>query len=163
GDDRPRPRRRGGVDGVADHGQGDEEKEGLAAAEVIAEEAAGVLVDAVEEVLEAAVEADRADRRAEGSQVLREELAPEVLAAGDERGHAGGLLAPEGLFLQIDVVDDLADGADGLVGDAEAVAEDFEGAALGVVGEVAAVHVEGDAIAGKPKSRLLVNETPDQP
>src|SRR5205823_12213629 len=89
GDDRPRPRRRGGVDRVADHGQGDEEEQGLAAAEVIAEEAAGVLVNAVEEVLEAAVEADRADRRAEGSQILREELAPEVLAAGEEE-HGGG-------------------------------------------------------------------------
>src|SRR5207237_3090498 len=45
--------------------------------------------------------------------------------AGDERGDTGGLLAAERLFLQIDVVDDLADGADGFVGDAEAVAEDL--------------------------------------
>src|SRR5256885_10995271 len=64
--------------------------------------------------------------------------------AGDERGDAGGLLAAEGLFLQIDVVDDLADGADGFVRDAEAVAEDFERAAGGVVGEVATLHVEVD-------------------
>src|SRR6266542_815770 len=88
--------------------------------------------------------------------------------AGDERGHAGGLLPPEGLFLQVDVVDDPADGADGLVGDAEAVAEDFESAALGVVGEVTPLHVEsqgagrrGRGAGGEPC--LLVDEALDQP
>src|SRR5918911_1571994 len=58
--------------------------------------------------------------------------------AGHERGNAGGLVAFEGRVLEVDVVDDLAEGADGFVGDAEAVAEDFEGAAAGVVGELRA-------------------------
>src|SRR5438552_8442266 len=65
--------------------------------------------------------------------------------AADQRGDAGGLLAAEGIFLQVDVVDDLADGTDAFVGDAEAVAEDLKGAAGGVVGEVATLHVERHA------------------
>src|SRR5690349_7856092 len=53
--------------------------------------------------------------------------------AGDHGGYPGGLFAAEGVVLQIDVVDDLAEGVDGLVGDAKAVAEDFEGAAVFVM------------------------------
>ena len=65
---------------VAGEGQRYEQEQRPAAAEAIAEPAAGILIHAVEKVFDAAEEADRTNRRAECLEVFRQELSPEALA-----------------------------------------------------------------------------------
>jgi hypothetical protein len=73
------------VEAVADRRQTDEEQEGPATAEAIADPAARVLIETVEEVLTRPEEADRRDRRAESVEILRREALPEVLAQRQEK------------------------------------------------------------------------------
>src|SRR3954452_24468777 len=90
---------------------------------------------------------------------------------GDQGANAGCLLAPELLVLEVDVVDDLADGAQRRVAEAGTAQEDLERAAVPLVGELGFEHVEAQ-LAGirhiafgrhELKPGLRVDEAADQP
>src|SRR3989442_10617958 len=85
-----RPRWRQPVESIADHRERHEEEEGVTSTVSIADPSAGILVDAIEEVLARPEEADGGDRCAENLEVFWHEALPEVLAEREEehrRGH----------------------------------------------------------------------------
>src|SRR5215213_414338 len=61
---------------------------------------------------------------------------------GNQGANAGRLLAPELCVLEVDVVHDLADGAQRRVAEAGAAQKDLERAAVALVGEFSFEHVE---------------------
>src|SRR3954452_15991177 len=61
---------------------------------------------------------------------------------GNQGANAGRLLAPDLLVLEVDVVHDLADGAQRRVAEAGTAQEDLERAAVPLVGELGFEHVE---------------------
>src|SRR4051794_16974678 len=90
---------------------------------------------------------------------------------GNQGANAGRLLAPELLVLEVDVVHDLADGAQRRVAEAGTAQEDLERAAVALVGELGFEHVEAQ-LAGirhvafsrhELKPGLRVDEAADQP
>src|SRR4051812_20661382 len=68
---------------------------------------------------------------------------------GNQGANAGRLLAPELLILEVDVVHDLADGAQRRVAEAGAAQQDLERAAVALVRELGFEHVEAQ-LAGLP-------------
>src|SRR4051812_48424651 len=91
--------------------------------------------------------------------------------AVDQVLEAGVVRPPVLLVLQVDVVDDLPDGAQRRVGDLEARQQHLEGAELPLVGELTVEHVEAQlalAVAVVPRRdelelRLRVDAAPDEP
>src|SRR3954465_658433 len=90
---------------------------------------------------------------------------------GNQGANAGRLLAPELLILEVDVVHDLADGAQRRVAEAGAAQQDLERAAVALVRELGFEHVEAQLTCirhiafgrHEPEPGLRVDEAADQP
>jgi hypothetical protein len=70
-------------------------------------------------------------------------------------------------FLEIEIVDDAADPADDWIADRESLGEDFEGASIGFMSEVAAEHVKGhlgiSSLIRERKRGTRVDEPANEP
>src|SRR5262245_22166513 len=73
------------------------------------------------------------------------------------------------IFLQIDIVHDLADAADSCIGNAKSHLQHLKRAEAALVPETTAIHVERDTVGGgtcvrhEVKTRLGIDESPDEP
>src|SRR4029453_15941691 len=97
-----------------------------------------------------------------------------ALAGGDARhddADAGRLLATVLAVLEVDVVDDLADGVERRVVQAGALQQHLEGAAVALVGVLALEHVEAHPARARQvgpaghelEARARIDEAADQP
>src|SRR3954468_15975474 len=90
---------------------------------------------------------------------------------GNQGANAGRLLAPELLILEVDVVHDLADGAQRRVAEAGAAQQNLERAAVALMRELGFEHVEAQLTCIRhiafgryePEPGLRVDEAADQP